>query len=311
MTYIEQQDEKEISMLKDEHIAKKDFCEEGTMVQIKHVSPCTNETTAVGVPELASTAFEKVDVEVPEVTRANGSTNDVINAVRFSVQCPGIVPGMFGTILFLENLVSEFELVGVLPGPAPHENGESPMANKMTSEVDILDLAHAEHVSENENGSGTVSLPVRASLATAATKECIVGFDEVNEPLEGEKTQPEVLVPDMNPVVHPGVVPDMKPVDHRGVVQNVKSVDQPLKGEKVNSRVVLYVNPVDQSLEAKEEDKPLKGEKVESGVGLDVKPVDRPVKGENIHPQVVPEMKLGRPSGSGAGYEIVRSGSQS
>ena len=85
MTHMEQQDEEEISMLKHEYLVKKYFRKEQTMVETQHVIPCTNESTAVAVPELTSTAFEKVDVEVPEVSPANRSTSDDIFAVRFSM----------------------------------------------------------------------------------------------------------------------------------------------------------------------------------------------------------------------------------
>ena len=96
------------------------------IIKTTQVSPSKNESTAVAVPELKSTTFEKVNVEVPKVTPANGSTSDVFTAVRLSMQCSGVVPGMAGTIVFLENSVSEFTLVGVLQDGTPYEKGGLP-----------------------------------------------------------------------------------------------------------------------------------------------------------------------------------------
>ena len=58
------------------------------------------EELVVAVPDMTPTVIEKVDVEVPEVNPANGSMNDVIADVRFSVQCAGAVPGTVQIIFF-------------------------------------------------------------------------------------------------------------------------------------------------------------------------------------------------------------------
>ena len=69
------------------------------IVETTHVSLGTSQTIdcpfVLNEEELVMTAiaFEKVDVEVPEVNPAKGSTSDVIAAVTFSVQCSGVVPG--------------------------------------------------------------------------------------------------------------------------------------------------------------------------------------------------------------------------
>ena len=126
-------------------------------------------------------------------------------------------------------------------------------------------------------------LPMTASIATTATKECIVSTDDAE--LEAD-VEPVVPIPD-----DAEVEPDVEPVDtipacthecNSAVVLDVKPLGKPLKGKNVesgvvreheyNSGVVLDVKPVG---------KPLKGKNVESGVVLDVKPVDQPLKGKN------------------------------
>ena len=80
----------------DAQIPAGDVCEEN-IIETTHVSLGTHDTTdyslvlnkeepVVAVPDMTPTTFEKVRVEVPEVNSANGSTNDVIAAVRFFVQ---------------------------------------------------------------------------------------------------------------------------------------------------------------------------------------------------------------------------------
>ena len=84
---------------------------EENIIETAHVSLGTHDTTdcslvlneeelVVAVPDMTPTTFEKVRVEVPEVNSANVLTNDVIAAVRFSVQCAGVVPGTGQTIVF-------------------------------------------------------------------------------------------------------------------------------------------------------------------------------------------------------------------
>ena len=80
----------------DAKMPEADVCKEN-IVKTTHVSlgmsdtiDCSvvlyKEEVVVAVPAVSPTAFEKVDVEVPEVNLAKGSTNDAIAAVTFSVQ---------------------------------------------------------------------------------------------------------------------------------------------------------------------------------------------------------------------------------
>ena len=114
-------------------------------------------------------------MEVPEVNPANGSTNDVIAAVRFSVQCAGVVPGAVQTIMFSESESGiEFTYVGLSRGPTSYEKGDSPIVSKLTSEVLFHDVAYAENVPADKDSLDDFSLPVTASIATTAMKEWLV-----------------------------------------------------------------------------------------------------------------------------------------
>ena len=63
-------------MLKEKHLVKTDFYKVN-IDTAKNVSLGANKSTAVVVPEVTCTAFEKIDVEVPEVDPTNESKNDV------------------------------------------------------------------------------------------------------------------------------------------------------------------------------------------------------------------------------------------
>ena len=95
------------------------------------------------------------------------------------MQYSGDVPGTVGTIVFLEKSEPEFTCVGVLRGTTNYEKGKSPIVRKLTSEIEIVDVAHAEHVPKNENSSDFFPVTMRASVAITAMKECIVNFDDI------------------------------------------------------------------------------------------------------------------------------------
>ena len=117
---------------------------EETIVESTHVSLGMNDTAdcslaskaeelVVIVPDVTPTTFKKVTVEVPEANPSNGSTNDVIAAERFSVECAGAIPGTVGTVLFPKaKLRLEFTYIGLSRAPTPYEKGDSPIVSKLT-----------------------------------------------------------------------------------------------------------------------------------------------------------------------------------
>ena len=76
-------------------------------------------------------------------------------------------------------------------------------------------------------------LPVTASIATTATKECIVSTDDACD----TELEPDVKLVDP--------IPGRTHEYNSAVVPDVKPVDQPLKGKNVESGVVLDVKLVD------------------------------------------------------------------
>ena len=53
--------------------------------------------------------------------------------------------------------------------------------SKLTSELSFDDVAYAENVPADEDSLDVFSLPVTASIATTATKECIVSTEDACE----------------------------------------------------------------------------------------------------------------------------------
>ena len=117
------------------------------------------------------------------------------------------------------------------------------MVSKLTSEIETVDVAPTEHVPENENSSGIVSLPVRASVATTATKECKMNFDNIVSTNDADDIVLEMVVKPVDPISGCAYICNSE------VVPAEKAIDQPLKGiddtnKEGSESVVKPIDPV-------------------------------------------------------------------